>query len=541
MTVDTPVPLTHRQVLTILSGLLLGMFLAAIDQTIVATSLPTIVQDLGGLDSLSWVVTAYLITSTASTPLYGKLSDLYGRRLVFQFAIAVFLAGSVLSGLSQSMGQLVVFRGIQGLGGGGLIAMAFAVIGDVLSPRDRGRYMGYFSAMFALAGIAGPLLGGLFTDHLSWRWIFYVNVPIGLVAFVVTSVSLRLPVQNRARSIDYFGALVLVASVVSLLLVSAWGGDAYGWISAPIVGLFGVGLALLAVFVWWEARVPEPILPPRLFRNRTVAVSFAVAALSGGALLGASVFLPLFLQAVAGASATNSGLLLAPLMLSLTVASVFAGRRISRTGRYRRLLLAGVSVGVAGMALLSTLDSGTSRFSVSVFMVVVGVGMGMSMPVLNLATQNAVPFEDLGTATSAITFARSLGGAFGVAAFGAVMTSRLHSRLTVLLGDVDVDRIANGPAQIRRLAEPLRSQVIDALGDAIGGVYLVALPIMVVAALVALWLPELPLRARAYVEFSGDGQADTKARAVQGREQWPVGVAVTPAGVDEPTIAREGP
>jgi len=503
-TVDAPPAMDHRRVLVVLSGLLVGMFLAAVDQTIVATALPTIAGDLGGLDQLSWVVTAYLLTTTACTPLYGKLSDLYGRRLLFQIAIVIFLVGSALSGISQTLWQLVAFRGIQGLGAGGLIAIAFAIIGDVLSPRDRGRYMGYFSAVFALAGVAGPLLGGFAVDHLSWRWIFYVNVPIGLAALVITSSVLHLPIQRRPHQIDYLGAALLVAAVSCVLLVSVWGGNEYAWGSAPIVGLAAAGLVLLVAFLAQERRAAEPILPLRLFRVRTVAVGFTVTALTGGAMFGAVVFLPLFLQVVSGVSATNSGLLLSPLMLSLTVVSIVSGRLISRTGRYRWLAIGGVAILLASMLLLSTIGAGTSHYTVGAFMVLVGAGMGMHMPVLNLSTQNAVPFADLGTATSAVTFSRSLGGAVGVAAFGSVMNARLQDNLAELGLRVSTnsDRLASGPEQIRSLSEPLRSGVVGALADAIASVYLVAVPIVVVALLVCWLLPELPLRQTAHVSVA---------------------------------------
>lgn len=500
--------LTHREIMTLMSGLLMGMFLAAIDQTIVATALPTIVGELGGLQNLPWVVTAYLLTSTTSTPLYGKISDLYGRRPVFQAAIVIFLVGSALCGLSQNLTQLIVFRGVQGLGGGGLIALSFVIVGDVLSPRQRGQYLGYFSAVFAVASVAGPLLGGLFTDHLSWRWIFYVNVPIGIVALIVTSRVLRLPRPERERpSLDILGAVLLAAAVVCLLLVAEWGGRRYDWGSPTIVGLCVAAAALLALFVAQEARADEPVLPLRLLRNRVVATCIVMAILSGAAMFGATIFLPLFLQAVSGVSATNSGLLLAPLMLAVTVSSIATGRSTTRTGRYKVFVVVGSALAFVAVLCMTTLDDASASVTVSGFMVLLGIGMGMSIPVMNVATQNAVPAADLGSATSTLMFVRTTGGALGVAAFSTLMLTRLRDGLATLpeATGLDVETLVSGPKQIQALEEPLRSGVITQLADAIAAGFWIGVVLLAVAAVISVTLPELPLREDAHVSLTDTG------------------------------------
>ena len=500
-TTAPPVGFTHRQILVIFSGLMLGMLLAALDQTIVATALPTIVGDLGGLNHLSWVVTAYLLTSTASTPLYGKLSDLFGRKLLFQIAIVIFLVGSVLAGLAQGMNQLIAFRAIQGIGAGGLLAMAFAIIGDVVSPRERGRYQGYMGGVFAVASVAGPLTGGFFSDHLSWRWVFYINIPLGIAALAVTSTVLRLPFRRQEHAIDYVGAALLVATVTSLLLVTVWGGTEYAWGSPTILGLGAAGVVLLAVFLAHERRVAEPILPLRLFRNRVAAVSFAASFIVGCAMFGAIVFIPLFLQVVNGASPTESGLQMVPLMLGVIISSVTSGRLISRHGRYRIYPIIGTATMTLGIWLLSHLDIHTSMPEAAAYMVVVGIGMGAVMQVLVLAVQNAVDYRDLGSATSAATFFRSMGGAFGVAVFGSIFNSRLAHNLAKVIPGVDFDpaRLRGGPEQLAMLPPELKSRVVDAFAQSLHVVFLWAIPVAFLGFLVVLLLEERPLRDAAHV------------------------------------------
>jgi len=496
MTIDEATGrLTNRQLQLVFAGLMSGVLLAALDQTIVATALPTIVGDLGGLAHLSWVVTAYLLASTTSTPLYGKISDLYGRKTVFQAAIVIFLVGSALSGLAQSMGQLIAFRAVQGLGAGGLMALAIAIIGDVVSPRERGRYQGYIGAVFAVASVAGPLLGGFFVDHLTWRWAFYVNLPVGVAALLVTSVALDLPFRRTGHTVDYLGAALLVAGVTCVLLVTVWGGDRYEWGSPTILGLAAMGALLLGAFAVQEQRTSEPVLPPRLFRDPVFRVATATLFLIGVAMFGAIVFLPLFLQVVVGASATSSGLLLLPLMAGIVASSVVVGRVISRTGRYRWYPVAGTALMTIAMGLLATMDANTSRTTASWYVAVLGVGLGTVMPVMILAVQNAVDQRDLGTATSAATFSRSMGGSFGVALFGAVLASRLAHQLP----GVDPEALQASPSQLRALPPAAHQLVVEAVAQSLHVVFLAAIPVALAAFLVVLFLRERPLRESAHI------------------------------------------
>jgi EmrB/QacA subfamily drug resistance transporter len=492
---------SHRQIMVIMSGLMLGMLLAALDQTIVATALPTIVGDLGGLNHLSWVVTAYLVASTVTTPLYGKFSDIYGRKRTFQFAIVVFLFGSALAGLSQSMIELIAFRGLQGIGAGGLMTLAMTIIGDVVPPRQRGRYQGYMGAVFALASVIGPLLGGFFVDQLSWRWVFYVNLPVGAVALVVTSIVLDLPYTRMVHRIDYAGTALLVSAVGSILLAVTWGGTQYAWGSPIIIALGVVGAILMVAFVTVERRAAEPVLPLYLFKNRVFAVSTATMFIVGLAMFGGIIYLPLFLQVVGRKSATSAGLLLLPLILGIVFTSILSGRVISRTGRYKAFPVVGMLVMSCGLYLLSTMGPTTTEVSAGVYMVVLGLGLGMVMQVLVLAVQNAVDRRDLGTATGAATFLRSMGGSFGVALFGAVLSNRLATNLANMLpggrlpAGVSESTLRGSPKVILSLPPGVRSIVIDAFARSIDTVFLAAVPIAVVGFAITLLLRELPLRA----------------------------------------------
>jgi EmrB/QacA subfamily drug resistance transporter len=495
----TPTQMSHRQILVVFSALGLGMLLAALDQTIVATALPTIVGEIGGIEHLSWVISAYLLTSTASTPLYGKISDLYGRKRVFEAAIIIFLVGSTLSGLSQNMGQLIAFRAIQGLGAGGLITLSLTIVADVVSPRERGRYQGYFGAVFALASVGGPLLGGFFVDNLSWRWVFYINLPLGIAALIVTSAVLNLPFQRQEHKVDYLGAGTLVAGVSALLLVTVWGGSEYEWSSPIIVGLSVAGTALIGVFLWWEQRAAEPIIPPRLFRNRVFSVSSALMFMLGLVMFGAIIFLPVYLQLVHGATATASGLLLVPMMAGVLVSSIGSGRLVVRLGRYRIFPIIGTSLMTFGMFLLTHLQVDTSYLVFGAFITVLGLGMGLCMQNVILATQNAVDPRDLGSATSAVSFFRSMGGAFGTALFGAILSSRLAYWIGELVpgaatAHLDTNKVVGSPAQFRALPTSVQEPVQQAFVHALHTVFLIGTPLAAITVVLALLLRDVKLR-----------------------------------------------
>jgi EmrB/QacA subfamily drug resistance transporter len=539
-------PLTHRQVMLVFSGLMLGMLLAALDQTIVATALPTIVASLHGEEHLSWVVSAYLLASTASTPLYGKVSDLFGRKGLFQFAIVVFLVGSALSGLSQNMTELIVFRAVQGLGAGGLIALAMAIVGDVVSPRERGKYQGYFGAVFAFASVMGPLLGGLLTEHLSWRWVFYINLPIGAVALVVTTSVLRLPFRRMPHRIDVVGSGLLVAGVSALLLVTVWGGSQYPWGSPVVIGLLVGGMALIGLFVWWERRASEPVLPPRLFQLDIYNVSSGLSFLQAMAMFGAVIYIPFYLQIAHGVSLTVSGLLLTPLMAGMLVMSIVSGRLVTRTGRYRVFPIVGTVVMVAGIVLLTFLGAHTSYLQLSSDLVLLGAGMGLVMQNTVLATQNAVEVRDMGTATSALTFFRSLGGVFGTAFFGAIFVNRLNAWLPRLLpagfhGGGRVQATTGGfnvpPQVIDSLPAAVRRAITGAMVHAMDTVFLVAVPFAVLTVVLALLLREVPLRDTAGLMAEPEVPA-VPATAADGLALAAEGAA--PAGVDYAVSAGTG-
>jgi EmrB/QacA subfamily drug resistance transporter len=505
--------LRGRALTTVFTALMLGMFLAALDQTIVSTALPTIVGDLGGLNHLSWVVTSYLLASTVSTPIYGKLGDMYGRKPVFLAAIIIFLAGSMLAGLSQSMGELIGFRFLQGVGAGGLMVSAQAIIADIVPPRQRGRYMGLIGSVFAVASVAGPLLGGFFVDQISWRWVFYVNLPIGILAILIVIFKLDLHTPQTRHRIDYLGAALLSGGVGALILLTTWGGTQYAWGSPVILGLGVAGVVLLCAFVWQERRAAEPIIPLELFRSRVFNVSSAMGATIGMAMFGAIIFIPLYLQLVYGVSATQSGLRMLPLMIGLLVAAVASGRAISHLGRYKAFPIAGTGTLVVGMFLLSRLGVGTAPWLASVFMLVVGVGIGLVMQVLVLVVQNDARPENIGVATSTATFFRSMGGSFGVALFGAIFAARLSGQLAHFPQAV-VERLGSGvqlsPAEADRLPPPIHADFLQAFAHSLHGVFLWGMAIAVIPFMLSWFLKELPLRttlARESSELAGEEAA----------------------------------
>ena len=485
------------RVALVVSGLMLVMLLAALDQTIVSTALPTIVGDLGGLEHLSWVVTAYLLALTVVTPLYGKLGDQYGRKVVLQAALVLFLIGSALCGLAQGMTELIAFRAVQGLGGGGLIVSAQAAIGDVVAPSERGRYSGLFGGVFGLASIAGPLIGGFFTTHISWRFIFYVNLPLGIAAFAVLAATLPSTTERRRHDIDVAGTLLLAVGLSALILLTTLGGNTYDWGSVQIVGLGVVAVAAITALAFVERRAREPILPPALFRNRVFVTCSAVGLIVGFALFGALTYLPLFQQVVRGLSPTASGLQLLPVMGGLLASSIVSGQIITRTGRYRVFPIAGTAVAALGMWLLSSLDASTGSGVAALHMLVLGLGLGLVMQVLVLASQNAVAYEQLGVATSGATLFRSIGGSLGTAVLGAIFTGRLTSELaTKVPAGSGAGVVGEGvsPSRIDALPRPLHDAYISAFTDALHTVFLVATGVVLVAFLLTWMIPERPLR-----------------------------------------------
>src|SRR4051812_11531752 len=490
-------PIGRRQTLVVFSGLLLVMLLAALDSTIVSTALPTIVGDLGGLEHLAWVVTGYLLAQTIVTPIYGKLGDLYGRKIVLQSAVVLFLAGSALCGLSRTMMQLVAFRALQGLGGGGLMVTSQAVGGDIIPPRDRGRYQGIFGAVFGLASIAGPLLGGYFTTHLSWRWIFYINLPLGIVALVVLAATLPARSERRSHAVDYAGAALLAVVLSAITIVADLGGGIYPWSSPLILGLIAAAAAGLALFIVIERGAQEPVLPPRLFANRSFSITSIVGLIVGFAMFGSITYFPVFLQVVRGVSPTASGMQMLPMMGGMLVTSMLSGQLISRTGRYKLFPILGTGIMTAGLFLLSRLSLDTGAFVTSAYILLLGVGLGLVMQVLVIAVQNAVDYHDLGVATSGATLFRLIGGSFGTAVLGAIFAARLTANLARSMpagagplsgaGRMSTEALANLPPAVR-------TAYSLAFTDSLNTVFLVAAVVCAAGFLFAWLLPERPLR-----------------------------------------------
>jgi EmrB/QacA subfamily drug resistance transporter len=515
--------LGHRSVLLIIGALMLGMLLAALDQTIVSTALPTIVGDLGGGSHIAWVITAYLLATTVSTPLWGKLGDQYGRKVFFQAAIVIFLIGSVLSGISHSMAELIAFRAVQGLGSGGLMVGAQAIVGDIVSPRERGRYVGLFGAVFGVSSIVGPLLGGVFVDNLSWRWIFYINVPIGIIALIVVASQVPGKLRRVHHVIDYVGTAVLALAATSFILLTSLGGTTYAWGSAPIWILGACGVVLVGVFVVVERRAAEPVLPLHLFRLRAFSVTSVVGFIVGFAMFGAITYLPAFFQVVRGVSPTLSGVQLLPLMAGLLLVSIGSGQIISRTGRYRFWPIAGSALMTLGLFLLSLMGVGTSSLQDSLYMLVLGMGIGGVMQVLVIIVQNAVPHSELGVATSGATFFRSIGGSFGTAIFGAIFSNVLVSNLASHLRGVSLpagfSSASVTPALLARLPAAVQHGFIAGYAQSIQTVFIVAVPIAALAFLATWLIPQVELKKWAggqsapaaepgMVRLNGDGNTN---------------------------------
>jgi EmrB/QacA subfamily drug resistance transporter len=519
-----PGPITQRRRLIIIGALLLGMLLAALDQTIVATALPTIAGDLHGLSHISWVVTAYLLASTVSTPLWGKLGDLYGRKTFFEASIVIFLIGSALAGLSHSMFELIAFRAVQGIGGGGLLTGAQTIVADVVPARERGRYQGLFGSVFGVTSVLGPLIGGFFVDNLSWRWVFYVNIPIGAVALVVVAAVLPGHLRRAQHKIDYLGTVLLAGSATSLVLLTSLGGTTYRWGSAPIFIMGAAAVILGAGFVWAESRAAEPVIPLHLFRNRVFSASSGVGFVVGFAMFGSIAYLPQYMQIVKGDSPTVSGLRLLPLMVGLLTTSIISGRLVTRWGRYRVFPIVGTAVMTVGLYLLSHLGVTTNYWLISLYMLVLGAGIGLSLQVLVVAVQNAVDYTDLGAATGGATFFRSIGGSFGTAIFGAVFANVLAGNLVTALHGLHLPHgltASSGasPAVLDRLPAAIHLGYITGYATSLQTVFLVGVPFAALAFVLSWTIKDVPLRTTTGTPDPADTLAPTARPTIRTSDQ----------------------
>ena len=495
-----PAPLAEREVKTIIAGVLLSVFLAALDQTIVATALPTIAAEFKGVDHLSWVVSGYLLAATVSTPIYGKLGDLYGRRTLLTIAISIFVAASVLSALAQGMGQLIAARTLQGLGAGGLMTLSQAIIGEVVAPRERGKYQAYFAAVFASSSVGGPIVGGLFVDYLSWRWVFWINLPLGLAALTLCRYALRhLPVHRHPARIDYLGAALLTIGVGALMLVLAWGGNLFSWASPEIIGLAAGALTSLGLFAWWERKTPEPLLPLHLFANPVFRSAGGIIFFAAMSMMGSIAFLPLYLQIAAGASASGAGLLLIPMTLGIVVGSTISGRVMMRTGRYKFLPMVGMALATAGYGIFAFTAAAYSEALHIGVMAAIGTGIGMCFPVVTISVQNAVPPRNLGIATSANGLARALGGSIGVAVVGAVVAGALaYIAATIAAISAQVRLQPGETLTLAKLSGEARARILLETSPAYSTMFLACAIMTLLAFAAALLMKELPLRTHAH-------------------------------------------
>ncbi|MEV7615979.1 MDR family MFS transporter [Streptomyces sp. NPDC089799] len=513
-----------RSVRVVLLALMIAMLLAMLDNMIIGTAMPTIVGELGGLEHLSWVVTAYTLATAASTPIWGKLGDMYGRKGSFLTSIVIFLIGSALSGMAQDMGQLIGFRAVQGLGAGGLMVGVMAIIGDLIPPRERGKYQGMMAGVMALAMIGGPLVGGTITDHLGWRWSFYINLPLGAVALAMVTAVLHLPKKEKAKPrIDYLGAALLTVAITSTVLVTTWGGTEYAWGSAEVIGLTVLGLAATAGFLFAETRAAEPIMPLHIFRSRNFTLMSVIGFLTGFAMFGGVLYLPLFQQSVQGASATNSGLLLLPMLLSMMAVSLIAGRITTSTGKYKLFPIVGGALMVVGLWLLATMDTGTSRLVSGVYMAVLGAGLGFLMQITMLVAQNSVEMKDMGVASSSATLFRTLGGSFGVALMGSLFTSRVQDTMTDRLGEAGASATGASAqldaASLAKLPEAMREAYQHAVAAGTHSAFLLGASVAVLGFLAAWFVKEVPLRGAGPAP-AADGE--TPAQAAGAPRQEPV-------------------
>ncbi|MEU1288549.1 MDR family MFS transporter [Kitasatospora sp. NPDC005856] len=516
-TAEEEQPRSPREIRLVMVGLVVTMLLAMLDNLIVGTAMPTIVGELGGAEHLSWVVTAYTLATAASTPIWGKLGDMYGRKGSFLTSIVIFLVGSALSGLAQNMNELIGFRAVQGLGAGGLMVGVMSIMGALVPPRDRGKYQGMFAAVMALATVGGPLVGGFITDHLSWRWTFYINLPLGVIALAVVIVTLKLPKVRSSAKIDYLGAVLLTTGITSLVLITTWGGQQYAWGSKEILGLGALAAASLIAFCYVEQRAEEPMLPLSLFRNLNFTLVSIIGFVVGFVMFGSTVFLPLYQQVVQGASATNSGLLLMPMMFGMLVISLVVGQAVTKTGKYRIYPIIGTVVMAAGLILLSTMGTGTSSFTSACWMIVLGAGMGFLMQITMLVAQNSVELKDMGVASSTATLFRTIGGSFGVALFGALFNNRVTDTMKERLGEHAVagggvqDPGQMSPAALRKLDPVIQDAYHHAVSNGMHTVFLWGAGVAVIAIAAAVFLREVPLRGTGKGEKPAESSLEAAA------------------------------